>query len=59
MFVSIRSAMAPRFVLGLPSRGGFKNNMSDHKTLSIRCHVEIHVDFTSILHSHTMLVPQV
>ena len=31
---------------------GFANNPSVHDTLSIRCHVGNHVDFTSILHSH-------
>jgi hypothetical protein len=36
----------------------FENNPSDHETWSIECHVEIHVDYTSILHSHTPLVPQ-
>ena len=46
------------FVLGLPQRGGFENNPSDHEARSIWCHVGIHVDFTSILHSHTPLVPQ-
>ena len=37
----------------------FENNPSDHKPWSIhKCHVGIHVDFTSILHSsHTPLVP--
>jgi hypothetical protein len=29
----------------------FENKPSDHETWSIRCHVGIHVDFTSILHS--------
>ena len=28
------------------------------ETWSIQCHVGIHVDFTSILHSHTPLVAQ-
>jgi hypothetical protein len=37
----------------------FENSPSDHETSSIGCHVGIHVDFTSILHSLTMLVPQV
>ena len=36
----------------------FENNLSDHEIWSIRCHVGIHVDFTSILHSPTPLVPQ-
>ena len=34
------------------------NSPSDHKTWSIRCHVGTHVDLTSILRSHTPLVPQ-
>ena len=36
----------------------FENNPSDHETWSMRCHVGIHVDFTSIMHSHTLSVPQ-
>jgi hypothetical protein len=36
----------------------FENSPSDNETRSIRCHVGIHVDFTSILHSHTPLVQQ-
>ena len=36
----------------------FENSSSDHGTWSIRCHVGIHVDLTSILHSHTPLLPQ-
>ena len=44
--------------LGLPPSSGFENSPSDHETRSIRSHVGIHVDFTSILHSHTPLVPQ-
>ena len=36
----------------------FENIPSNHDTCSIWCHVGIHVDFTSILHSHTLLVPQ-
>ena len=31
---------------------------SDHETRSIWYHVEIHVDFTSILHSHTPSIPK-
>ena len=49
---------SPGFVLGLPLEVVLKNNPSDHETWSIRCHVGIQVDFTSILHSHTPLVPQ-
>ena len=33
-----------------------KNNPSDHETWSIRCHVWVHVDVTSILHSLTYSV---
>ena len=33
----------------------FENNPSDHETWSIWCHIGIHVNFTSILHSHTPL----
>ena len=33
-------------------------NTSDHETRFIQCHVGIHVDFTSILHSHTLSVRQ-
>jgi hypothetical protein len=36
----------------------FEYNPSDHETWSIRYHVGIHVDSTSILHSLTPLVPQ-
>ena len=36
----------------------FKNDPSEHETWSIWCHVGIHVDLTSILQSHTPLVPQ-
>jgi hypothetical protein len=36
----------------------FENNLCDHETWSIWCHVGMHVDFTSIiLHSHTPFVP--
>ena len=34
----------------------FKNNSNDHETWSIQCHVEIHVNFTSILHSYTPFI---
>ena len=56
-----RSAMAwsPGFVLGLsPSGGFFRTVQVTMKHDPIRCHVGIHVDFTSILHSHTPLVPK-
>ena len=46
------------FVIGLPPRDGFENSPSDHETRSIGCNVGIHVDFISILQSHTPLVPQ-
>ena len=36
----------------------FENSPSDHETWSIYYHVGIYVDFTSILHSHTPLLPQ-
>ena len=36
----------------------FENSPSDHETWFIGCYVSIHVDFTSILHLHTPLVPQ-
>ena len=57
--LSVRSVVVSGFVLGLPPSDGFlKNSPSDRETWSIRCHVGIHVDyFTSILHSHTLLVP--
>ena len=42
---------SPGFVLGLPPRGG-ENSPSDHEIQSIWCLIGIHVDFTSILHSH-------
>ena len=36
----------------------FESNPSDHETRSTGCHVGIHVDFISIVHSRTLLVPQ-
>ena len=36
----------------------FENNPSDHEIWIVWCHVRIHIDFTSILHSYTLLVPQ-
>jgi hypothetical protein len=45
------------FVLGLPPRGGFWKQ-STWPWNMIHLMPRIHVDFTSILHSHTMLVPQ-
>ena len=58
--MNILSAMVYRFCFRSTSKRWFlENNPSDHKTWSIRSDVGIHVDFTSILHSHTLLVPQV
>ena len=63
-WLRIRSHMTSHgtwgFVIKLhtPPGGGFENSSSNHETWSIWCHVEIHVDFTSILQSHTPLVPQ-
>jgi hypothetical protein len=55
----IQSAMVFRFcVRPTLKRWVFKNNPSDHETWSIWCHVGIHADFTSILHSNTLVVPQ-
>ena len=51
------SAMVSRFCVRLTSKRIFENNPSDHEIWSIWSHARIHVDFTSILHSHTMLVP--
>jgi hypothetical protein len=36
----------------------FEISPNDHETWAIWCHVGIHVDFTSILHSHIVLVPR-
>ena len=36
----------------------FEYSPSDHETRSIPGHVGIHVDFTPILHSRNLLVPQ-
>ena len=47
---------SPEFVLGLEVV--FENGMSDHEMWSIWCHVGVHVDFTSILHSYTPLIPR-
>ena len=51
---------SPGFVLGVPTGGGFENivQVAMKRDRSIRCHVGIHVDSTSILHSHTLLVPR-
>ena len=48
-----RVPWSPDFVIGLPSRVVFEYSPSDHETWSIWCYVGIHVDFTTILHSHT------
>jgi hypothetical protein len=46
---------SPDFVLGLPPQEVvLGNSPSNHETWSIQCHVGIHVDFTSILHSHNI-----
>jgi hypothetical protein len=57
-FWAFEMPWSPRFVLGLPQEVVFENSPSDHETWSIWCHVGIYVYFTSILHSHTLLVPQ-
>ena len=50
---------SPGFVLSLPPRGGFKKIVPvTMKYDPFRCHVGIHVNFASILYSHTPLVPQ-
>ena len=49
---------SPGFVLGLTQEVVFGNSPSDHETWSVQCRVGIRVDFTSILHSHTPLVPK-
>ena len=60
MVVSIQSAMISRFYVRPTSKRWFlKNNPSDHGTRSIQYHVGIHLDFTSILHPHIPLVPQI
>ena len=51
--------MVSRFGVRPTSKRWFlKNSPSDHETWCIGCHVGIHVEFTSILHSRTLLVPQ-
>ena len=62
MVVSIRSAMVSRFCDRFTSKRWFLNIVR----VTMKCDpfdtmtVGIHVDFTSIiLHSHTLLVPQV
>ena len=50
---------SPGFVLGLPPRDVFSKIIQvTMKHDPFRWHVGIHVDFTSILHSHTPLVPR-
>jgi hypothetical protein len=36
---------------------GFESNASGHETWSIWCHAGFHVEFTSMLHSHTSVGP--
>ena len=58
--VSVRSAMVCWFCVRPASkRWVFENSPSDQETWSIRYHLGIHVKYTSTLHSHTPLVPQV
>jgi hypothetical protein len=48
-----------RFCIRPTSKRWFlKIKPSDHETWSIWCHVGIHVDFTSILHSRILMIPQ-
>ena len=54
-----RVPWSPGFVLVLPPRGGFWKESRWPWRKSIWCHVGIHVDFTSILHSRTPLAPYV
>ena len=57
MVVSVWSAMISKFCFRPASKRWFsETSPSDHETLSVRCHVGIHVDFTSILHSHSYSV---
>ena len=49
--VSIHNAM-------VSTRRFFENSPNDHETWSIWWHIGIHVDFTTVLQSHTRLVPQ-
>ena len=57
--MSIQSAMVSRVCVRPTSkRGFFENNPSDHEAWSIEYHIWIHVNLTSILQSHTPLVPQ-
>ena len=57
--MSVQSVMAPDFVLGLPPIGVLKVVQVTMKHDPFDVMQGIHVDFTSILHSHTLLVPQV
>ena len=57
--VNVRSAIISRFCVGPTSKRRFlKIVQVTHGTWSVWCHVGIHVNFTSIFHSHTPLVPQ-
>ena len=50
---------SPHFCIrAISKKWVFKKSPSDHETWSIRCLVGNHANFTSILHSHTPLVPQ-
>jgi hypothetical protein len=58
MVVSVQSAMVSRFCVRPTSKKWFlKIVQVTMKHDPIRCHVGSHVDFTSILHAHTLLVP--
>jgi hypothetical protein len=55
--VNGRSAMVFRFCVRPTSKRQFlENSPSDHETSSIRCHVRIHVDFTSIILAFTYIL---
>ena len=57
--VSVRSAMVLWLCVRPTSKTWFwKISPSDHETWPTWCHVGIHVDFSSLFHSHTPLVPQ-
>ena len=59
MVASGRNAKVSLFCVRLTSKRWFLRIVQvTMDTWSIRCHVGVHVDFISILHSHTLLVPQ-
>jgi hypothetical protein len=60
-FVSIRSAMVSQFCVRSTFKRWFLKiiQVTMKRDPAIWCYVEFHVNFTSILHSHTLLVPQV